>query len=147
MSVRDEHRPSEYGAKRASSQREAIARVADRLGRAFSPDDLLAAAREVVPKIGVATLYRAVTAMEESDFIERIGSRDGAALFARCHGAGHHHHLVCTGCGLVAETDCPVHPERSAENAGFKITGHSLTLYGLCPLCQEPAAQDGGGAK
>lgn len=122
-----------FGDRRVSGQREAIAQAALDFGSAFSADDLLAAVRRQSPGIGVATVYRAVTAMEEAGFIEAVGSRGNAALYVHCAQEGHHHHVVCTSCGAVADAECSV---PTVATNGFAITGHELSLWGLCPRCQ-----------
>lgn len=120
---------------------------------AFTVEELVAAVRKDRPDTGQATVYRAVTAMEATGWLQRVGERDGNTLFARCGetcgGDGrHHHHLVCTGCGAVVATDCPVSNaiRLAADSAGFTITGHDLRLYGLCPDCA-PAAGGGDGER
>jgi Fur family ferric uptake transcriptional regulator len=128
-----------YGAGRTSAQRTAIARAADRLDRAFTVEEL-AAATDRGPdgrRPGIATVYRAVSAMAEAGHVERVGSRDGRTLYARCDAAGHHHHLVCTGCGSVAEAPCPLDAAAlaSAAGRGFVVTRHEVAIYGLCPVC------------
>ena len=61
---------------------------------------------------------------------------DGVARYspARRHG----HYLVCTSCAARVKIDgCPLHAleEGLARDTGFSIEGHSLTIYGKCPLC------------
>ena len=124
-----------YGDGRLSAQREAIARAARDFSAAFSADELLAAVRREAPGVGIATVYRAVGAMEAAGFIEAVGARGNATLYVHCVNEGHHHHVVCTGCGAVADAECSVDAS-AAKVAGFAITGHDLTLYGLCPRCQ-----------
>jgi Fur family ferric uptake transcriptional regulator len=104
--------------------------------RAFSIDELASDPRVRDAGIGLATVYRAVAAMEAAGFIERLGTRDGAALYARCAHRGHHHHLMCTGCGAVTDVECTVDTHLS-ESSGFNVTGHRLVLYGLCGHCAE----------
>jgi Fur family transcriptional regulator, ferric uptake regulator len=124
-----------FGDARLSAQREAIARAARDYGSAFSAEDLLEASARTAPGVGIATVYRAVSAMEAAGFIEPVGTRSGATLYIHCPHEGHHHHVVCTGCGAVAAAECSV--VDSAKGAdGFIITDHDLTLYGLCPRCQ-----------
>ena len=125
-----------YGSGRTSAQRRVIARVADDSPRAFTAEDLAAAVRAEQEGIGLATVYRAVAAMERAGYLEAVGSRNGAVLYARCRHAGHHHHVVCTGCGLVSDTECPVALQPAPMPGGFTVTGHALTLFGLCPACQ-----------
>ena len=125
-----------FGDGRVSVQREVIARVARDTGAAFSADDLWAAVRHESPGIGLATVYRAVTAMEAAGFIQAVGTRAGATLYIHCGKSGHHHHVVCTGCGAVADAECSVSATSTGAD-GFAITGHELTIYGLCPGCQK----------
>lgn len=81
-------------------------------------------------------MYRAVAAMENAGFIERVGARGGSALYARCDASAHHHHIVCDACGVTAEAECPLGTTLDvAGTAGFVVTRHEVTLYGLCPTC------------
>lgn len=134
---------SHFGSGRTSEQRRAIAAAADAFGSAFTVDDLVAAARRTAPRIGVATVYRAVAAMESAGALERVGSREGSALYARCDRSEHHHHLVCTGCGKTAHAPCPLGPDAAgvpSEQDGFVVTSHEITLYGLCRECSAATA-------
>ncbi len=128
---------SHFGEGRVTARRRAIARAADAMPGAFTVDELSSAVRESAPGTGTATVYRAVAAMEAAGTLERVGARDGSALYVRCHADAHHHHLVCTGCGSVAHAECPLGEEsvRALAGTGFTVTGHEITLYGLCPAC------------
>ncbi len=128
---------SPYGGGRVTPQRRLVAAVAGAWSGAFTVDELAAAVRTRDRAASVATVYRSVAALAENGWLERVGERDGAALFTRCAaGAHHHHHVVCDGCGRVEVAECPVKPAVSANVAGgFVITRHEVTLYGLCPAC------------
>jgi Fur family ferric uptake transcriptional regulator len=124
---------------RLSRQRVLIAAAADDMASAFSARELLAAVSAADARTGLATVYRAIKELCGSGFIERVGSRDGAAVYARCRSAGHHHHLVCTECGRVEDSDCGVEEalRQVAAATGFAITGHELNMSGVCPACAE----------
>jgi Fur family ferric uptake transcriptional regulator len=128
-----------YGARRTSAQREAIASAAERLDRAFTVEELAEATEPGSGgrRTGIATVYRAVGAMVASGHLEPVGERDGRMLYARCDADGHHHHLVCTGCGSVAKAPCPLDAAAlaSAADSGFIVTHHEVSIYGLCPAC------------
>ena len=130
-----------FSAGRITPQRRAIAEAAASLGGAFTVEELVAAVRKRIGATATATVYRAVSAMEASGWLERVGQRGASALFARCaEKSGHHHHLVCDRCGRVAATECPL-PDGSAPSEcrrqdGFLVTRHEVTLYGLCPDCR-----------
>ena len=133
-----------YGSGRMTSTRREIARVVSSMRGAFTIEDLAERMRVEAPAIGsVATLYRSVSAMEASGYLERVGERDASALYTRCDGCDHHHHIICDGCGRTARASCPVGPEFSAGAAalGFTITRHEMTLYGLCESCQTMRAE------
>jgi Fe2+ or Zn2+ uptake regulation protein len=133
-----------FGGGRVSAQRIAIARAADdTLHRAFSVEELTTSVRRDHPGIGLATVYRAVTAMAAAGFVEPLGTRDGAVLYARCRSGSHHHHMLCTGCGAVTDVACPVRPDAPARPDGFQVTGHRLVLYGLCVACGGRTAEGG----
>ena len=135
---------SAYGERRLTKPRATIAAAADAMQGAFTVDELADTVRTADPSAGAtATVYRAVAAMEQAGFVERVGTREGSALYARCGAHAHHHHIVCDGCGRIAQTECPVETQVAAERAdGFVITRHEVTLYGMCPAC----AEKGGGS-
>lgn len=129
---------SAYGSGRLTAPRAAIASVVAATHDAFTVEELTEAVHRVHPEhASTATVYRAVAAMASSGFIERIGSRGGSALYARCDACDHHHHIVCDGCGRTAQADCPLGAEATAnaQAHGFTITRHEVTLYGLCRTC------------
>lgn len=132
------HTRSAYGGARLTGQRRLIAEVAGALPGAFTVDELAAAVRNTDAASGsTATVYRAVSAMEAAGFVQRVGDRGGAVLYARCEESAHHHHIVCDGCGKIAHAACPLGAEAqaAARDTGFVITRHEVTLYGLCPTC------------
>ncbi|HEY3316811.1 MAG TPA: Fur family transcriptional regulator [Coriobacteriia bacterium] len=127
---------------RSSSQRDAIAQAAEAMPGAFSAEELLGSVRQREPGVGAATVYRALKAMRDAGFVEAVGTREGAVVYARCRGTGHHHHLVCTACGAVAEADCELDRvlERVASASGYTVTSHELALRGVCPACRKKGA-------
>jgi len=136
-----------YGAGRITPQRRLIAETAEAMVGAFSVEELEGAVRCADAGAGQATVYRAVSAMLASGWLERVGERDGSSLFARCPaGSHHHHHVVCDGCGRIEATECPVlGAQTDTTTHGFVITRHEITLYGLCPQCVEDNAAGGRG--
>jgi len=131
-----------YGASRVSQARRAIAEAAVAMSGAFTVEDLHAHLVRTARGVGLATVYRAIAAMLGSGFLATVGTRSGIALYARCAGGDHHHHLVCTGCGTVAAVDCPLDRAvlAAAGRAGYTITDHEVVLYGLCGACDDSPA-------
>jgi Fe2+ or Zn2+ uptake regulation protein len=54
--------------------------------------------------------------------------------------SGHHHHLVCTSCGVVIDValkgDLDAIERRLARKTGFRIDDHALEFFGLCAECR-----------
>jgi len=88
--------------------------------------------------IGIATVYRALSFLEEVDLITSINfGTDGKKY--ESNAKSHHDHLICTNCGKIIEfvdDEIERRQERIAKKNKFKITSHSMQLYGLCEKCQ-----------
>lgn len=89
--------------------------------------------------IGIATVYRALSFLEEVHLITSINfGVDGKKY--ESNKKEHHDHLICTSCGKIVEfldEEIEKRQERIAKKNKFKITSHSMQLYGTCPACQE----------
>ena len=127
-----------YGDGRMSPQRAAIGTVVDSMRHAFTAEDLHREVARTKPGIGLATVYRAIGAMQAAGALVAVGEREGSTLLARCARHDHHHHLLCTECGMVLAVDCPVDDAamRATVSGGHVVTGHQITLYGICAECR-----------
>ncbi|WP_417326527.1 Fur family transcriptional regulator [Halarcobacter sp.] len=89
--------------------------------------------------IGIATVYRALSFLEEVNLIASINfGVDGKKY--ESNKKEHHDHLICTSCGKIIEfldDEIEKRQDRIAKKNKFKITSHSMQLYGTCPDCQE----------
>lgn len=90
-------------------------------------------------EIGLATVYRVLTQFESAGLVSRLHFEGNQAVFELDRGE-HHDHIVCSQCGRVEEFFDSVIEERQREIAqehGFQIKDHALTLYGECqnPEC------------
>ncbi|RXK11915.1 transcriptional repressor [Halarcobacter mediterraneus] len=88
--------------------------------------------------IGIATVYRALSFLEEVNLIASINfGVDGKKY--ESNKKEHHDHLICTSCGKIIEfvdNEIEKRQEKIAKKNKFKITSHSMQLYGICPDCQ-----------
>lgn len=86
--------------------------------------------------MGIATVYRAVSLLNESGQVKAVILADGQTRYEAAH-LGHHHHFRCRRCCRVFDLDvCPVAlAEPATLPGGFRVDGHELTLYGKCPGC------------
>ena len=88
--------------------------------------------------IGLTTVYRALQAMTDASELDSIRTADGEMAYRRCS-TGHHHHLVCRGCGHTVEVwgpDVETWTAAIADEHGFTDIGHELEIFGLCQECR-----------
>ncbi len=92
-----------------------------------------------------SSAYRNLVILEQAGVVHRVLSTDDFARFELAEDLTdhHHHHLICSQCGQVA--DFTVAPEveealglalgRAAAAAGFLAHDHRLDLIGQCRRC------------
>ncbi|MFZ9345598.1 MAG: ferric iron uptake transcriptional regulator [Burkholderiaceae bacterium] len=84
--------------------------------------------------IGLATVYRVLTQFEQAGILLRSHFESGKAVFELNEG-NHHDHLVCLDCGQVEEffdTKIEDRQRAIAQEKGFALAEHALSLYGHC---------------
>ncbi len=88
-------------------------------------------------KIGIATVYRTLAFLEESNLISSISLNNDGKKF-ESNTKEHHDHLICTECNKIIEfvdEDIEKKQEEIAKKYGFKLNNHTMYLYGICPEC------------
>ena len=102
--------------------------------RHMSAEDIYKALLDVGKEIGLATIYRVLTQFEAAGLVIRHHFETGQAVFELERGS-HHDHLICVKCGKIVEfvdESIESKQEQIAEENGFKISDHSLIIYGVC---------------
>lgn len=89
--------------------------------------------------IGFATVYRFLRELTEHKLVTevRMGGQPSRYELATKE---HHDHITCTQCGDIREFEnekIEKLQQQVAIQFGFKLTGHILELYGVCPNCQK----------
>jgi Fur family ferric uptake transcriptional regulator len=100
----------------------------------FTADDLVTRCRGT----GRATVFRTLKVLTDLGVICRVLMEDGRMHYLVSE-RGHHHHLVCTGCGKVQDLDaCAITDFVSdlSRSTGYQVEGHWLELYGRCSACR-----------
>lgn len=103
----------------------------------MSAEDIYRRLMDAGEEIGLATVYRVLTQFEAAGLVVRHNFEGGHSVFELDEGH-HHDHLVCVKCGRVDEFVDEVIEERQkaiAEQFGYRMTDHSLHLYGICEDC------------
>jgi Fur family transcriptional regulator, ferric uptake regulator len=114
--------------------------------RHMSVEELYRKLRARHPGIGYATLCRTMKLFAQSGIARDIRFEDGQTRYEHRVEGEHHDHLVCTGCGAIAEFENKTIEDLQktvAESHGFIIHSHRLDLYGSCAKCSEKESASG----
>lgn len=122
-------------------QREVILETLYKSDEHLTPESLHHLIQENFPdlKTGIATVYRTLALLEESNMVTSLSF--GAQGKKYELGAKEHHdHMICTSCGTITEfvdEEIEKRQDSIAEQLGFKISDHSMQIYGVCKNCQQ----------
>jgi Fur family peroxide stress response transcriptional regulator len=103
-----------------------------------SPSQLYTKIKRKFPTMSLATVYKTLSLLKEMNQVLEIDLRDDR------HYDGNrpqpHPHLICIKCNKIIDGEVSLDQEslRKLEQAsGYKILRPQISLYGLCPECQE----------
>lgn len=99
---------------------------------------LLAVRKKVA--IDHATAFRSLEALAVAGVLSKSDLGHGHAHYEWAPGRPHHHHIVCTSCGLVEEIEScgtsDLHKRVLAHSHHFKnLQSHTLEFFGVCAKC------------
>ena len=101
-------------------------------------DTILTRAKELMPSINMATVYRNLNVLLENKTIKKIKVLTGSDKYDYID--KEHYHVICNKCGKVSDIE-EIETTQMLKNAekkiGGKITSHSLTFFGICKNCAE----------
>lgn len=122
-------------------QREVILETLYNSDEHLSPESLYNLIQKKYPqlKTGIATIYRTLTLLEESDIVTSLSFGAQGKKY-ELGAKDHHDHMICTKCGQITEfvdEEIEKRQQAIAKELGFKMTDHSMQIYGLCKKCQQ----------
>lgn len=126
--------------QRYTSSRRALVEVLAVATQPLAIPDILSAGRGLAQ----SSVYRNLAALEQAGAVHRIVASGDFSRYELAEDlTAHHHHLICTTCGDVADFTAPPALERSlgramaevADDTGFAPARHRLDLLGTCPRC------------
>ncbi|HKL42527.1 MAG TPA: Fur family transcriptional regulator [Clostridia bacterium] len=125
---------------RVTKQRETIVDVLFDVDNPISADEIHYELKSRDVDINLSTVYRSLEKFVVNDLVEKTFLLDENKALYAINTHEHHHHLVCRNCkNVVVIPGCPLESyELEVEkDYGYKISGHKLELYGVCPKCQK----------
>jgi Fur family ferric uptake transcriptional regulator len=107
----------------------------------LTADEIIAQVQARMPEVHKSTIYRTLELLEKNGTVFKSELGDHAVY----HHAeeGHHHHLVCSGCGKTIECDEDLFTtveESIAEKYGFSVNFKHLVINGICEDCKNRKA-------
>ena len=93
--------------------------------------------------LAMSSAYRNLTVLEHAGVVNRVITKEDFGRYELAEElTEHHHHLVCSSCGLVRDLLSDVDAERlmnvamqRATEQGFTPATHRLDIVGLCADC------------
>ena len=112
-----------------------------RAARPATIQDLLASE----PRLRQSSIYRNLADLESVRLVRRVIGPDELTRYEFSEEIlGHHHHTICTGCGVVDDFTLPPSVENAIERAlteamsgtAFEASAHRLDVAGTCVECR-----------
>jgi Fur family ferric uptake transcriptional regulator len=123
---------------RVTPQRAVIMETIAHMEGHRSAQEVFEIARERLPGLNIATVYRTLDTLHHAGFIDLFPNSPDAMLFSMHDDDNVHCHLHCTNCGQVLELDIEPFRRLASEierGCDFKINLNHITLRGTCSDC------------
>lgn len=130
---------------RMTRQRRVIAEVLQRAGEHLGAPEVLRRARQQMPGLHLATVYRALESLKKAGIIDELDLMHfkGTGHYYEARTDKDHMHFTCLRCGGVLEIQTPLFERLKGQiegRHGLAIRVARLELGGLCGGC---AAREG----
>jgi Fe2+ or Zn2+ uptake regulation protein len=129
---------------RVTRPRLAVLEVLTASRRHLDVDEITGEVRLRLDSVSTQAIYDVLGALSRAGLARRIEPAGSPARFEARVG-DNHHHVVCRGCGMIADVDCAVGEApclEPAQSHGFQLDEAEVTFWGLCPDCQRRRLDD-----
>ena len=106
----------------------------------LTAEEVLQAARQKSPTLGIATVYRTLERLAGLGILYKTRFDEGKYRYELADDSDHHHHHVqCVRCERIFELEEGLLDsiEQKIMQQGFAIINHRLTIYAICPECNQ----------
>jgi Fur family ferric uptake transcriptional regulator len=130
---------------RVTSQRLQVLRIITEADDHLSAEDIHAIVREQEGGVSLATVYRTLNALKETDLLESqyLSRHHHRERFERARQPGHYH-FKCQRCSRIYEFESNVlHPLRAElkSKRGWDLKEMCMCFEGICEQCGGPAVE------
>lgn len=117
---------------RATPKRVALLGILQKAAHPMTAEEM-----HVNVRADLVTVYRNLQNLVRAGIVHEVRFKDSSVRYEFSH--GHHHHVVCTSCGIIEELaacDVSALQKNALRTSGFSaINEHSLEFFGLCRAC------------
>jgi Fur family transcriptional regulator, ferric uptake regulator len=126
--------------QRYTTKRRALVEILERARQPLALPEIL----DSRSGLAQSSAYRNLAVLEQAHVVRRVVTGEEFSRYELAEDlTQHHHHLVCSNCGVVQDVTIPMRLERSMERAldevasdtGFLAVSHRLDLIGTCRAC------------
>lgn len=127
--------------QRYTSQRKKIIQVLVEVGHPLTIQDI----RDHSNDLAQSSVYRNLVVLDESGIVTKVVTNGEVGRYELVEDlTGHHHHLMCSLCGVVRDVIVPEALENDIDRAlsalarreGFSLDHHRLDVIGRCSKCR-----------
>jgi Fe2+ or Zn2+ uptake regulation protein len=127
--------------QRYTPQRREIIEVLAKVGHPLTIQDI----REHSNDLAQSSVYRNLVVLEEFGIVIKVVTNGDIGRYELAEDlTGHHHHLICSQCGVVRDVVVPQALEHDidrvlakiARREGFSLDHHRLDVIGRCSKCR-----------
>jgi Fur family ferric uptake transcriptional regulator len=100
---------------------------------------LIDAVRDDLGEVSPQAVYDVLRALTDANLLRRIEPAGSVARY-ESRVDDNHHHIICRGCGAIADVDCAVGETpclTASETHGFTIDEAEVIYWGTCPSCRK----------
>lgn len=124
------------GHERHTRQQRSISELFSREMRPMPPTEVLRLVKPEVPRIGIATVYRAIRRLVDEKSLVAVEIPGLGTCYEVPRPKPHHSHFLCTACKRVFELKKDSAIAKSSLPAGFVIDDYEVLLKGTCAECR-----------
>lgn len=129
---------------RKTGQRDLILEIFLNTHEHLTSEDLYWLVQKQDPTVGHTTVYRTLKLLTEAGLAREVRFGDNKTYYEHHYNHAHHDHMICTECGKVIEffnEDIESLQDQMADKFGFRLSHHSLRMWGLCSECQKKESE------
>jgi Fur family ferric uptake transcriptional regulator len=128
---------------RLTGARSIIVEILANTNVALDASEVHKIANQKYPAIGLVSVYRTLSILEELGLIQRIHQPDKCQAYISAF-TSHQHLILCNQCGRVeffTGDDIGELVKRVEVESNYRVQGHWLQFFGICKQCQESEVQ------